>query len=160
MPRYALVLALLLTSACKRGPAEEPAPPEEPPPPAEPFDESISAWSGGVVKGVVSRAEGTIDPPVGSKLMVMLWGGSLDVESKVLGQWDVDITGKAPWAFELSITEAEFHPELTYSVVATLNDAEGVVLFASKPQQIFRVGAAQGLVEITLDSMDARVNAK
>jgi hypothetical protein len=167
MPRHrAIVLCLLAAVACKRGSGDEALPPErvfDDTAAASPDDGPliVSAWSGGVVKGLVSRAEGTLEPPAGSKLIVLLWGGRAAEGSKVLVQKDFELAAASPWGFELALAESDFNPEFGYGLSAMLNGPTGDVLFSSiRPVAIFCDGVAQGAVELVLDPMDPRVSAK
>lgn len=161
MPRrllhpLALVLAL---AACKRAP-EESASPEPADIKMPKVSENVSAWSNdGVVKGVLTRADGTVDPPLGSKLLVSLWGAKFGAEMHVLSKKDIEITGPAPWGFDLKMDESEFDPQGTFTVDARLTAPDGAILFLAKPVRIFLEGVPQGPIEIVMDPMDARATA-
>lgn len=163
MPRHrAVVLCLLVVAACKRS-GDESLPPERVfDEPAAPDDGPLilSAWSGGVVKGVVSRAAGTLEPPAGSELVIQMWGGNSRTDIKVIVQKTIEIAGASPWGFELALAGSEFNPEFGYSLGATLNGPTDDVLFSAiRPVAVFLDGVAQGPVELVLDPMDPRVSA-
>ena len=160
-----LLSLLLASAACDRGGSEPVSP--EPTFASEPVaaDEDADAdapmvrseWSGGTVKGIATRAPGTVDPPVGSTLLVMLWGGEYD--SKVVVQRNIQTTGPSPWAFELTLDEAEFNPAFGYGVSMMVNDPDDNVWFATKPVAVWRAGEPPRAVELTLDPMDPRAAA-
>lgn len=160
------VLSLCLAAAtipagCKRG-AE--APPPEPElkdgfqvVPGTEGPLILSQWEGAPVKGLVSRAQGTNEPPAGSALKVQLWGGAA-ADSKVLAEKSFEVTAPAPWAFEITLPEGTFNPEHSYGLGAMVTDPAGDIWFSSMPVPILRVDSEQTIVEIVLDPMDKRAN--
>ncbi|MCB9568559.1 MAG: YbaY family lipoprotein [Myxococcales bacterium] len=114
--------------------------------------------AGGVLKGLLTRAEGTVDPPVGSKIKVGLWAGQ--GESKIVLEREIEVTGPAPWAFEMVLEESAYDPHSTYGISATLTDPGGDIWFLTRPVLVFQIGVPQGAIELVFDPMDARATGK
>lgn len=116
----------------------------------------VSEWNGGVITGLVLLQPKSNEPPEGSSLQVMLWGGTGD--AKVVSQRMVELLGPAPWAVEITLEEADFDPHAGFGVSVMLNDPAGDLWFASKPVPVLKVGDAAAPAQIYLDPMDARAS--
>lgn len=156
-PSFALIAALAGLAACDGG-GETTPPPEpvfdEPAPAAEEDDAPVvySTYGEGKIIGVASRADATNEPPAGSKMQLTVWDSDpTTLDTKVLLQTEMEISGGGPYAFEIPIAQDQFDETHNYGVSAMVVDDTGEAFFMSKPTQVMLVDQPPGPAGIKLD---------
>lgn len=161
-----LTLSAAFALGCDGG-GESTPPPEpvfdEPAPAPVEDDEPVvrSVYGEGKIIGVASRADGTNPAPEGSKMQLIVWDSDpVTLDSKVMLQTEVEVSGPGPFAFEIPIEEAQFDETHGYGVSAMVVDGTGEAFFMSKPTQVMLVDQPPGPAGIKLDPATPAASAE